>query len=74
MDSKFAKNYKLGRKIGEGSFGQIFQGSLKTPLKTLNIVAYNIITKEQVAAKLEPIKTVQPQLEYENNLYKIMQG
>lgn len=53
--------YRLLRKIGSGSFGEIYQ-------------AVNITTGEEVAVKLEPIKARHPQLLYESKLYKILQG
>lgn len=53
--------YKLLKKIGSGSFGDIYQ-------------AVNVVTGEEVAVKLEPIKAKHPQLLYESKLYKILQG
>ena len=53
--------FRLLRKIGSGSFGEIFQ-------------AVNISTGEEVAVKLEPIKARHPQLLYESKLYKLLQG
>lgn len=53
--------YRLVRKIGSGSFGDIYLG-------------INIATGEEVAVKLEPIKARHPQLLYESKLYKILQG
>lgn len=53
--------YRLGRKIGSGSFGDIYLGT-------------NIPTGEEVAIKLESMKTRHPQLEYEWRLYKLLQG
>ena len=53
--------YRIIRKIGSGSFGEIYQ-------------AVNITTGEEVAVKLEPIKARHPQLLYESKLYKILQG
>lgn len=53
--------YKLLRKIGSGSFGDIYQG-------------VNITNGEEVAVKLEPQKARHPQLLYESKLYKILQG
>ncbi len=52
--------YRLIRKIGSGSFGEIYQ-------------AVNISTGEEVAVKLEPMKARHPQLLYESKLYKILQ-
>lgn len=53
--------YRLGRKIGSGSFGDIYLGS-------------NINTGEEVAVKLESIKSRHPQLAYEYRLYRILQN
>lgn len=53
--------YRLGRKIGSGSFGDIYLGT-------------TISTGEEVAIKLECIKTKHPQLHIESKFYKIMQG
>lgn len=59
MELRVGNKYRLGRKIGSGSFGEIYQGT-------------NIQTGEPVAIKLEPIKTRHPQLLYESRLYKIL--
>jgi len=53
--------YRLGRKIGSGSFGDIYLGS-------------NINTGEEVAVKLESVKSRHPQLAYEYRLYRILQN
>ncbi|KAK9881757.1 hypothetical protein WA026_017276 [Henosepilachna vigintioctopunctata] len=53
--------YRLVRKIGSGSFGDIFLG-------------INITNGEEVAAKLESIRARHPQLLYESKLYKILNG
>lgn len=53
--------YRLMRKIGSGSFGEIYLGM-------------NMSTGEEVAIKLESIKARHPQLLYESKLYKIMAG
>jgi len=53
--------YRLGRKVGSGSFGDIYLGT-------------HIKTNEEVAIKLESCKTKHPQLLYESRLYKILQG
>ena len=44
-----ANKYKLTRRIGEGSFGEIYSGI--QILLTLNL-AINLTTKEELAAKL----------------------
>ena len=53
--------YRLMRKIGSGSFGDIFLGM-------------NMSTGEEVAIKMESIKARHPQLLYESKLYKLLQG
>ena len=51
----------VGKKIGSGSFGDIYLG-------------VNIISGEEVAIKLESIKAKHPQLEYEAKVYKTLAG
>jgi len=59
MDIRIAGKYRLGRKIGSGSFGDIYQ-------------ATNINTNEEVAVKLEPCSSKHPQLHVECKFYKIL--
>ncbi|KAJ0007049.1 hypothetical protein Pint_28980 [Pistacia integerrima] len=61
MEPRVGNKFRLGRKIGSGSFGEIYLGT-------------NSQTNEEVAIKLENIKTKHPQLQYESKLYKILQG
>ncbi|KAG4961467.1 hypothetical protein AAZX31_13G329500 [Glycine max] len=61
MEPRVANKFRLGRKIGSGSFGEIYLGT-------------NTQTNEEVAVKLENVKTKHPQLLYESKLYKILQG
>jgi len=61
MELRVGKKYRLGRKIGSGSFGDIYLGT-------------NMTTGEEVAIKLESIKTKHPQLLYECKIYKILHG
>ncbi|XP_028807406.1 casein kinase 1-like protein 2 [Neltuma alba] len=61
MEPRVGNKFRLGRKIGSGSFGEIYLGT-------------NIQTNEDVAIKLENVKTKHPQLLYESKLYKILQG
>ncbi|KAL0414296.1 UNVERIFIED_CONTAM: Casein kinase-like protein 11 [Sesamum radiatum] len=61
MDHVVGNKFKLGRKIGGGSFGELY-------------LAVNIQSGEEVAVKLEPVKTKHPQLYYESKLYMLLQG
>eukprot|EP01055_Gregarina_sp_Pseudo9_P000603 Gregarina_sp_Pseudo_9__602@NODE_1385_length_1644_cov_104_755763_g1291_i0_p1_GENE_NODE_1385_length_1644_cov_104_755763_g1291_i0NODE_1385_length_1644_cov_104_755763_g1291_i0_p1_ORF_typecomplete_len343_score47_76Pkinase/PF00069_25/5_6e37Pkinase_Tyr/PF07714_17/8_9e21Pkinase_fungal/PF17667_1/3_3e13Kdo/PF06293_14/9_7e08RIO1/PF01163_22/4e06Kinaselike/PF14531_6/3_9e06WaaY/PF06176_11/4_8e06APH/PF01636_23/0_0085PIP49_C/PF12260_8/0_071PIP49_C/PF12260_8/4_6e03FTA2/PF13095_6/0_064YrbLPhoP_reg/PF10707_9/0_095 len=61
MEVRVAGKYRLGKKLGSGSFGEIYMGR-------------NMITFEDVAIKLEPLKSKHPQLLYESKLYKILHG
>ncbi|KAK4780990.1 hypothetical protein SAY87_017096 [Trapa incisa] len=61
MEPRIGNKFRLGRKIGSGSFGEIYLGT-------------NIVSNEEVAIKLEIVKTKHPQLLYESKLYKILQG
>ncbi|EFO27209.1 CK1/CK1/CK1-A protein kinase, variant [Loa loa] len=60
-DRVIASKYKLHRKIGAGSFGDIY-------------LAVVIATGEEVAVKLESTKARHPQLLYESRIYKILRG
>ncbi|GLH10007.1 Serine/threonine-protein kinase hippo [Gryllus bimaculatus] len=53
--------YRLVRKIGSGSFGDIYLG-------------INVTNGEEVAVKLENMRARHPQLLYESKLYKILNG
>lgn len=53
--------YRLGRKIGSGSFGDIYLGK-------------NVTNGDEHAIKLESVKTKHPQLIYESKLYKLLAG
>lgn len=61
MERIVGEKYKLGRKIGSGSFGEIY-------------LATHVDTFEIVAAKIENTKTKHPQLLYEAKIYNILQG
>mmetsp|Transcript_15084 Transcript_15084/g.25805 ORF Transcript_15084/g.25805 Transcript_15084/m.25805 type:complete len:338 (+) Transcript_15084:75-1088(+) len=61
MELRVGTRFRLGRKIGSGSFGDIYLGT-------------NVENGEEVAIKLEPIKTKHPQLLFEAKLYKVLAG
>jgi serine/threonine protein kinase len=61
METRVGRKYLLGPKIGSGSFGEIYAGT-------------NVHTGEEVAIKLEPLKSKHPQLLYESKIYRILQG
>ncbi|TIB13783.1 hypothetical protein E3P77_01134 [Wallemia ichthyophaga] len=54
-----AVHYRVGKKIGEGSFGVIFEGT-------------NLLNSQTVAIKFEPRKSDAPQLRDEYRSYKIL--
>ncbi|KAI8341833.1 kinase-like domain-containing protein [Chlamydoabsidia padenii] len=54
-------HYRVGKKIGEGSFGIIYEGT-------------NLLNNQQVAIKFEPRKSDAPQLRDEYRTYKVMAG
>ncbi|KAF8093562.1 hypothetical protein N665_0383s0187 [Sinapis alba] len=61
MEPRFGNKFRLGRKIGSGSFGEIYLGT-------------DVQTNEEVAIKLESVKTAHPQLSYESRIYRVVQS
>lgn len=61
LELRVGGKYRLGKKIGSGSFGDLYLGT-------------HIHTGEEFGVKLESIKTRHPQLAYEFKLYRILQG
>eukprot|EP00667_Euglena_gracilis_P008648 EG_transcript_8771 len=59
MDLRVGSKYRIGRKIGSGSFGDVYQGT-------------NIVSGDPVGIKLEPVTAKYPQLLYEAKLYKVL--
>ncbi len=57
MELTVAKKFKIGKKIGSGSFGDIYLGE-------------NLSTGEEVAVKLEPCRSKHPQLLRETKIYR----
>ena len=56
VELRVGNKYRLGRKVGSGSFGDIYLG-------------VNITNNEEVAIKLESVKSRHPQLFYEVCLF-----
>mmetsp|Transcript_33296 Transcript_33296/g.78463 ORF Transcript_33296/g.78463 Transcript_33296/m.78463 type:complete len:344 (+) Transcript_33296:269-1300(+) len=61
MELRVGKKYRLSKKIGGGSFGDIFLG-------------VHIGTGEEVAIKLESIRSKHPQLLYESKVLRYLKG
>ena len=61
MELRVGKKYRLGRKIGAGSFGDIYHG-------------FNMTNREEVAIKLEPSTSKVPQLVREAKVYRTLHG
>ncbi|KAJ7958568.1 putative Casein kinase [Quillaja saponaria] len=61
MERIVGGKFKMGKKIGSGSFGEIY-------------LAANIDTREIVAVKMESKNTKHPQLLFEAKLYNTLQG
>ena len=61
MELRVGKKYRLSKKIGGGSFGDIFHG-------------VHIGTGEDVAIKLESVRSKHPQLLYESKVLRYLKG
>jgi casein kinase 1 len=61
QDIRIAGRFQLGKKIGSGAFGEIYQGT-------------DTQSNEEIAIKLEKISTHHPQLIYESKLIKLLMG
>ncbi|CAH9073756.1 unnamed protein product [Cuscuta europaea] len=61
MERIIGDKFKIMRKIGSGSFGELYLG-------------VNLQNGEEVAIKLEPVRTRHPQLHYESKIYSLLQG
>lgn len=61
MEIIVGNRFTISRRIGGGSFGDIFCGT-------------DMQKKKEVAIKLEPSRTKSPQLELEHKIYKILEG
>ncbi|KAH0786865.1 Casein kinase I isoform delta-like protein [Histomonas meleagridis] len=61
MDLRVGTKYRLKKRIGAGSFGEIYAGE-------------NVLTHEDVAIKIESVHTRPPQLFVESKIYKTLSG
>lgn len=61
MKSPVAGKFRIGQKLGAGSFGEVYMGK-------------NMHTGENVAMKFEPIRAKTPKLMYEAKVYKVLSG
>lgn len=61
MALRIGSRFLLGKTLGSGSFGQIFEGK-------------ELKTGQRVALKLEPKTAQHPQLHYESRVYRILGG
>lgn len=59
FDTHVGNTYRIGRKIGSGSFGEIYSGK-------------NLTTGKEVAIKMESCKKKNPHLLFESRIYKIL--
>ena len=79
LDLRVGGKYRLGKKIGSGSFGTpslavLIQLSLSSVPVGDIYLGVNIISGEEVAIKFESVKAKHPQLEYESKVYKTLAG
>jgi len=84
-DLRVGGKYRIGKKIGSGSFGESIPFDDPPSLSFTNepshlsppgdiYLGVNIVSGEEVAIKLESIKAKHPQLEYESKVYKSLAG
>ena len=83
-----ARKFRVGPKIGSGSFGEIYAGTnvhtgdsiilsfVQSQKKLVNTCCRSrpYAVGEEVAIKLEPLKSKHPQLLYESKIYRVLQG
>lgn len=61
LELRVGQKFRLGKKIGSGSFGDIYLGT-------------DMLSGTEFAVKLESVKSKHPQLIYESKIYKILGG
>lgn len=61
MSNCVANKYRLIKRLGKGSFGEVY-------------LAQDTESKDQVAIKLEPLIATHPQLQYESRILRILEG
>lgn len=79
LDLRVGGKYRLGKKIGSGSFGAFSASFIDPdthcfPSPGDIYVGINILSGEAVAIKLESVKAKHPMLEYESRVYKTLAG
>jgi casein kinase I family protein HRR25 len=70
---RISGKYRLGKKIGAGSFGDIYLGWCLACQWAYG-AGTNLTNGELVAIKLESVRARHPQLEYEARVYKALAG
>ena len=71
MEFRVGYNYRLGRKVGGGAFGEIYLG---TDITTGSCVLNTWVVGNEVAIKLESSSSRNQQLQYEFKVYKTIRG
>lgn len=61
MEIRVGGKFKICKKLGKGSFGELFQG-------------INMKTNDEVAIKLERLNVYKPVLQYEAKIYEKLEG
>ena len=71
MEFRVGYNYRLGRKVGGGAFGEIYLG---TDITTGSDLLTGWVVGNEVAIKLESSSSRNQQLQYEFKVYKAIRG